>query len=110
MPVGYDDFVQIALELPEVGVALYFGSLCVKRNGRAMFCPKGEDEMAIKLDWPTHDRLLSTRPDVFYKTDHYYKWPWLLVRLDRLNLDEVSGLVRASWTDAPKPARLLRSI
>lgn len=106
MPVTYDDLVTIALELPDTEEALMYGDPAIKRAGRFMFAPKKDGEtIAVKLDWDTHDSLLDKYPDVFYKTPHYDGWPGFLVRLDKLSKKLAKEVVRASWENAPKPAK-----
>lgn len=102
----YEDCVRIAFELDDVEESLYYGSPTIKRKNRAMFGGKEDGEvLSIKVDWDTHDRLLDERPDVFYKTPHYETWPWFLVRYKLLAEHELRSLIKASWEDAPKPAK-----
>ncbi len=71
-----------------------------------MFAPKKDGEtVAIKLDWDTHDRLLEKHSQVFYKTPHYDGWPGFLARLNKLTKRLAQEVVRASWKNAPLPAK-----
>ncbi len=106
--MNYNEMIALALELPEVEESTSYGDPAIKRKGRLMFAFKDKgDTLAIKLDWETHDRLLSELPEIFYKTPHYDGWPWLLVRLELLGPELARDIVTASWEDAPNPNRVL---
>ena len=98
----YDELVALAREYPEVDESTSYGDPAVKRKGRAMFALKKDGEtVAMKMDWENRDRFLGDQPDVFYITEHYYGWPWLLVRLAELTPELGEEIVRLSYEDAP---------
>lgn len=102
----YDDFVSLALELPETEEATSYGSPAVKRAGRQMFAMGKEgDVVSIKTDWPTRERVLEEHPDLCYLTPHHEPWPWFLVRLPKLSEELAREILQASWEDAPKPGK-----
>lgn len=96
--MDYNEIVALGLALPDVREAMSYGTPSLKRNGRFMLRLKedGED-LAVKLDWPTHDQLLADSPDVFYKTLHYEGHSALLARLALLKPAAAKALVKAAW-------------
>lgn len=47
--------------------------------------------------------LIEAAPDRFFTDDHYRNYPAVLVRLARIEADELEGLLRRAWTIvAPK--------
>jgi hypothetical protein len=36
-------------------------------------------------------------PETFYITDHYLNYPWMLVRLSRVSLDDLRELLEDAW-------------
>jgi len=106
----FAEVIAIALGLPGVEELPFYGSPAWKRDGRAFMAPGREPgAFTVKLDWETHDRLLAERPEVYFKTPHYERSPWLLVRLDPLERDEARALIEAAWADAPNKAKSIRS-
>ncbi len=102
----YDDFVALALALPETEESTSYGSPAVKRAGRQMFAMgKGGETVSIKTDWPTRERMLEEHPELCFITPHHEPWPWFLVRLENLEPDLAREVLDASWTDAPKPGK-----
>jgi hypothetical protein len=49
------------------------------------------------------DALLADGPDVFFTTPHFDGYPAILVRLERIALDELEELIVEAWLSrAPK--------
>jgi hypothetical protein len=47
--------------------------------------------------------LLAAEPDVFFTTPHFDGYPAILVRLDRISVDELDDVALAAWlTRAPR--------
>lgn len=108
MGLSFDAVVRLGRELPEVEESLSWRTPSLKRKGKFMLRLKEDGEsIAVKLDWETHDRLLRQRPEVYFKTPHYEGYPALLARLEALTEADARALLRASWENAPLPARLL---
>lgn len=103
----YEEILAIALTFPDVSESTHYRELGAKRKKRA-FIGRGHEPgaFAVRLDWATHNRLLTERPDIYFKTPHYDGWPWLLARLDALNREEAQELLEAAWKGAAKPAHL----
>ena len=109
MGLTYEDVVKLAVELPDVAEKPMYRRPAVKRGDRYMFGPGREpNTISVKIDWDTHNRWLSERPDVFFKTPHYEGWPALLARLDVLDEPLARELVGAAWEDAPKKSRVMK--
>jgi len=47
--------------------------------------------------------LLDVAPEIYFETDHYKGWPWLLIRLDVISDDELTQRLVEAWKfRAPK--------
>ena len=55
------------------------------------------------------EALLASSPDRFFETPHYDGYPMLLVRLDAIELDELTEVITDSWR-ARAPRRLLAEL
>lgn len=104
----FDELVSLGLGLPDVVESTSWGTPSLKRKKKFMLRLKEEgDAVAVKLDWPNHDRLLSEHPSIIYKTAHYEGYPAFLVRLEPLDESLAQEILHLSWSDAPLTARTL---
>ena len=100
--VTYDEITKIGLEFADVVDTMAWGTPALKRKKAFMIRLKEDGEsIVVRLDWDNHDRLLASRPNVFFKTPHYDAYNALLVRLDDLNEDLAREIVEYSWLEAP---------
>lgn len=98
----FDDVVRIGLGFADVMDTMAWGTPALKRKKAFMIRLKEDGEsIVVRLDWPNHDRLLASRPDVFFKTDHYAGYNALLVRLDILDEALAREVIELSWIEAP---------
>ena len=59
----------------------------------------------LKVEYAAREVLMGTHPETFYLTDHYRCYPWVLVRLSKVDLDLLRSLMEDAWrTVAPKRA------
>lgn len=100
----------MVLAMPGTEESLYYGKPAIKRDGRIMFSYGDEDVVAIKLDWDSKLRFIEERPEAFSVTPHLSTWPWVLVQLSKLGMDEGSELARLCWEDAPKKSVLRKEL
>lgn len=86
MPITRSDGWKIALSLPGATETLWFNKPAVFIHGQ--FLTKVHDkEEAMVLQVGSiemRDMMLEVEPDLFYITDHYRKFPFLLARLSAL--------------------------
>lgn len=102
--ISYADVLKLALALPGVEESTSYGTPALKVRGKLLARLK-EDGQTLVLRTTTADRtrLLAADSDVFYLTDHYANYPWILIRLphiDRAFLAEL--LAEAHRLTAPK--------
>lgn len=102
----FDDVREIARGFPGVEESLVFGTPTLKVGKRYLAgTPKiDHDALCIKVpDKREREYFLTTKPDVYYVTDHYAAFESLLVRLPKADPDEVRGLFEQAWRAyAPK--------
>jgi hypothetical protein len=67
--------------------------------------------LALRIEFDDRAELLAASPDVYYLTDHYVGYNAVLVRLSRINADELQDLLGMAYkfvtrqTAARRPAR-----
>ena len=119
----WDDVRRLALALPGTAERASYGgapSWTVKGKGfvwdrplragdRAALggaAPDGPVLGASVPDLAAKEALLASEPDVYFTTPHFDGYAAVLVRLDRIGLDELEELVVEAWlARAPKRLR-----
>jgi hypothetical protein len=49
------------------------------------------------------EMLLEMAPEIYFETDHYRGWPWVLVRMSAISDDELTERLVEAWRfRAPK--------
>jgi hypothetical protein len=102
-------FRRIALGLPGVEEGTSYGTPGFKVKGKFMARLRPDDPDVLVLTKVEEDEqrfLMETQPDVFFTTDHYRGYPTLLIRLSRVDEEQLSELVEQSWRRLA-PARLI---
>ena len=104
----WDDVVELGLRFPEVELGTSFGTPAMKVRGKGMICRLRTNPEALVLrviDLADAEALLKGQPDVFFSTPHYDGYPYVLVRLDVVEPDQLAELIEDAWRlRAPKRA------
>jgi hypothetical protein len=92
----------IAIALPNVEVSTIHGAPSLKVGGRLLTCPALDrsaepNTLAVRIDFDQRAELIAAEPDVYYVTDHYVKYPTVLVRLSRIDRDSLRDLLTMAW-------------
>jgi hypothetical protein len=120
----WDDVRRIALALPETSerVSRDLAQWRVKDKGFVWERPlRRSDLEALGDDAPdgpilgarvehvgAKEALLADDPGVFFTTPHFDGYPAILVRLDRISLDDLDEVIVEAWL-ARAPKRLARA-
>ncbi len=106
--VSYEQVQEIARELPGVEDSTSYGTPALKVRGTLMARLKEDGEtLVLKTTFTDRDLLIGGAPDVFYLTDHYLKYPWILVRLPQIDESLLRELIAEAWR-LSAPARLVK--
>jgi len=98
----------LAAVLPGVEESTSYGTPALKVKGK-LFARLREDGDTLVVRTTPEDRelLLHTWPHVFYLTDHYRDYPWVLVRLAKIRRAHLAELLEDAWGRVA-PVRLRR--
>ena len=108
MPVDTDGLKQIFLALPEVREGITHGTLSFYL-GKTFFGRMQEDgSFALKMDFGDRDMLIAVEPEIFFTTDHFRGYAYVLVRLPAIDADHLAPLVEKSWRQTA-PKRILKA-
>jgi hypothetical protein len=121
---GWDDVRRIALALPETseGESRGLRHWRVKDKGFVWERPLRRSDLEAlgdaAPDGPilgarvehlmAKEALLADEPDVFFTTPHFDGYPAVLVRLERIAVEDLEELIVEAWL-ARAPARLARA-
>ena len=100
----WDDVRELALGLPEVEEGTAYRKPALRVGGKvfAAVSPH-EDALAVRAGFVEREFLLQADPEAFYVTPHYEGHPWVLVRLDRVDPENLRDVLTESWLlRAPK--------
>lgn len=92
-----DDVRKLALamehteERPSYGTPAFF----VRRKLFARLLEDGAS-VVVKIEFSERDRRVKANPRAFCVTDHYLKYPMMVVRLAEVDIDELGELLEAA--------------
>ncbi|HWC20760.1 MAG TPA: MmcQ/YjbR family DNA-binding protein [Flexivirga sp.] len=116
---SWDDVRRIVADLPEVDTKVSWGHLMwrVKGKGFVWERPLGKKDRADLGDAAPDGEILGVRvpdegvkqafiaddPSIYFTIPHFDGYPAVLVRLDEIDVDELTEVVIEAWLDrAPK--------
>jgi hypothetical protein len=100
--ITFDTVREIGLALPDVEEGTAYGSPALKVRGSLLACvpvsKSAEPEsLAVAIDLEQRAGLLAEAPETYYVTDHYAGYPIVLVRLSRIEREQLRDLLGAAW-------------
>ncbi|GGO70202.1 MmcQ/YjbR family DNA-binding protein [Nonomuraea cavernae] len=104
MGVSVDDFLKLLDELPEVRTSHGGDWLSIKVRGKGFgYLWEQTETVGLKATIEEQLALVAERPDVFEVQFTAGRFGWVVVRLDRIDRDELFELVAEAWClTAPK--------
>jgi hypothetical protein len=100
-PLDFDDVRKLVETLPGVEESAGRGAPSLKFQGKLLACPaihKSAEPhtLVVKIGLDQRAELIASDPDVYYVTDHYVKYPSVLVRLSRIDRMSLRDLLAMS--------------
>ena len=102
---AWEDVVAIAARYPEVAEGSSYGTPALRVKDKFMCRMRtGPDALVVRVvDVGDQQALLQGNPDVYFTTPHYDGYPYVLVRLEAVDLQELTELIEDAWRiQAPK--------
>ncbi len=108
-PSTWDDVVAAADGLPGVDVSTWYGTPGLKVGGKGFARMRDQDGSLVLLcELAEKEAQLACGDDAFHTTPHYDGYGSILVRLDRVDPEQLRELVRQAWF-LRAPARLRKA-
>ena len=103
-PVTWETVRRIGLDLPGVEEGTSYGTSALRVKGKFLARLREDGEtLVLKIGFDAREILLQSDPDVFFTTDHYAGYPAILVRLPRVDPEQLRELLEEAWRfNAPK--------
>jgi hypothetical protein len=98
---------KLALSFPGMAEGSSYGDQAFLLDGR-FFSRWNEKEqgLVVYAPEPLRDALLAGRPAIYFTTDHYRNYPYVLARLERLPRAELASLYEDAFRALAKKKRL----
>src|SRR5690242_2993473 len=99
--LGFEAVRALGREFPDLLESTMYGSPALKLGKRLVAClaihrSAEPGSLVVRTDFEQRSALISDDPETFYVTDHYVKHPVVLVRLARLQHDQLRDLLAAA--------------
>jgi hypothetical protein len=102
MPATFEDVRKIALAIGHVEESTSYRTPAFKIDGALLARQNEEpDWLVVRTTFEEREELMAADPDTYFITDHYLKYPWVLVRLSRVHRDALGDLLRRAARLAP---------
>jgi hypothetical protein len=100
--ITFDVVRKIGLALPGVEESTAYGSPALKVRGKLLATipihrTAEPGSLAVCVDLNDRAALLAEEPDIYYVTDHYIPYEFVLVRLSKMNPDAPRDLLGMAY-------------
>jgi len=108
--VAYDEVRRIGRDFPGIEESTSYGTPALKVRG-ALLARLWEDgeTLVLKTTFVDRDLLMQGEPDVYFLTDHYRNYPYVLVRLPRITAAAIRDRLEEAWRRAA-PKQLIAQL
>lgn len=108
--VTFETVREAARALPGIEESTSYGTPALKVRGKlfARLHQSGEC-FVLRVDLKDRDALLRSEPAVFYLTDHYVDYPWVLVRFLTVDPAALPEMIERAWRLVAPPAILAKT-
>jgi hypothetical protein len=105
--VTFKDVRRLVSSLKGVEEGTSYGTPAFKIGGKLIARLKEDGEsLVVGTTFEEREEMMAAEPETYYITDHYLKYPWVLVRLSRVSPDALRDLLnRALRLASAKPRR-----
>jgi hypothetical protein len=96
--VSFEQVRLAARPLPGMEDSTSYGTPALKVRGKlvARLHQSGEC-LVLRMELLDREILLQSDPSVFFITDHYRDYPWILVRFSTVDVDALPNLLERAW-------------
>ena len=96
-PVTFDTVRQLALALPGVEEGKSWGTPAFHVGKKFLARLREDDILVVRVEFAAREVLMGAAPETFFITDHYRDYPAMLVRLSKVDPDDLRRLLEEAW-------------
>jgi hypothetical protein len=97
-PLTWAAVRKLALALPDTEESTSYGTPAIKVQGKLFVRLREEkDIVVVRINPSDRAMRLEADPDVFFVTDHYVPYPYMLIRLAKVKLSDLKELLHDAW-------------
>jgi hypothetical protein len=94
----FADVVKMAASIGKVEESTSYGTPALKVNGKLIVRLKEDgDSLVVGTTFEEREEMMAADPETYYITDHYLRYPGVLVRLSRVDPDAMRDLLGRAW-------------
>ena len=94
----FDAVRKLAHALPDVEDGTSYGTPALKVKGKLFVRLRPDlDAIVVKMPFTKRDELLHADPDVYFLTDHYVEYEYMLVRLATVKTAALRAILKIGW-------------
>ena len=95
MAITFEGVRSIALALDSVAESTSYGTPAFKVGGKLIARLREDSEtLVVGTTFDERGELMAAEPETYFITDHYVKYPWVLIHLSRANSGALRDLLR----------------
>jgi len=96
--VTFEHVIRAARALPGVEESTSYGTAALKLRGKLVARLHQDGEcFVLRTEFLDREMLLQADPAVFFLTDHYRDYPWVLVRFSTVEVKALPDLLERAW-------------
>ncbi len=97
-PVSFETVRQRAWLLPGAEEGTSYGTPAFKVRGKLFVrLHQDGDSIVVRIDENERAMRMRADPETYYITDHYVAYPWMLVRLSSVSLEDLDEILEGAW-------------
>jgi len=96
--VSFEQVRTIALGFPGVEDGTSYGTPALKVRGKLLArVHQSIDCLVLRADLLDRHILMQSAPSIFFITDHYRDYPWVLMRFSAVGARDLPNLIERAW-------------
>ena len=96
--VTFEQVRTIALAFPGVEDGTSYGTPALKVRGKLLArVHQSIDCLVLRTDFLDRHILMQSAPSIFFITDHYRDYPWVLMRFSTVGARDLPNLIERAW-------------
>jgi hypothetical protein len=94
----FESIRKMALAIENVEEGTSYGTPAFKVKGELLARLRDDiGALVVRMSIEDRQELMAADPETYFITDHYLEYPWILVRLSKVQPDAMRDLLKGAW-------------